>query len=505
MTSFLTSINTNKRKKTPEQLVSYTKQTLINLITAIAAVEQQQQLHQQAVERMRSSSTADGEFVMVDNRTEKLEISVDTPVTTTSTVSATNSPMAPPSLQQCATMSISSSFTFPIGTPGGSSAPTPMQSRSRASSSCNDLTAGLGGNNITGLPPIEEEKERTSNGTGSGTMSSTGSGSNSAKTSSLTHSGKMTSGSGTPSGTSSNNNLSSVNEHTQTLSKSLIEMKTILYGDIDHQSIDDEKCRELSKSFQSIDLIPLLIRSLHRIPFESRKDIASIFHQLMKKDIANFVSYFTQSNIVSMTVKYLVLGYSHCDIALTCGMILRECIKYDVIARYILMGETGTSATVPATVFPAVPPVPVNVPASVPVNVHTVPVSVPASASAATTIPVTTGEGENKIPIEGGTTESTVDTNTTSTKLSPPSEGNGSMTERDLWRDVSDDIDAKDLLWQFFDTYVHLPNFDIASDAFNTMKDLLTTPKNKQIAYDFIERYGEILLRKYEVSRCVFM
>jgi calcium binding protein 39 len=55
-------------------------------------------------------------------------------------------------------------------------------------------------------------------------------------------------------------------------------------------------------------------------------------------------------------------------------------------------------------------------------------------------------------------------------------------------------------LWLFFDTFVHLPNFDVASDAFNTLRDILVSSRNKQIATDFLEqRYTEVF-KKYEVS-----
>ena len=57
-----------------------------------------------------------------------------------------------------------------------------------------------------------------------------------------------------------------------------------------------------------------------------------------------------------------------------------------------------------------------------------------------------------------------------------------------------------DLLWEFFDIYVHLPNFEIASDAFGTLKDLLTTPKHPHIAEEFMSRNSEKLLEKYDVS-----
>jgi calcium binding protein 39 len=56
-----------------------------------------------------------------------------------------------------------------------------------------------------------------------------------------------------------------------------------------------------------------------------------------------------------------------------------------------------------------------------------------------------------------------------------------------------------DQLWLFFDTFVHLPNFDVASDAFNTLRDILASPRTKQISADFLaERYDQVFL-KYEV------
>jgi calcium binding protein 39 len=56
-----------------------------------------------------------------------------------------------------------------------------------------------------------------------------------------------------------------------------------------------------------------------------------------------------------------------------------------------------------------------------------------------------------------------------------------------------------DMLWAFFDTYVHLPNFDAASDAFNTLRDLLTTTRNKTIASEFLDRNYDKVFSKYEL------
>ena len=38
-------------------------------------------------------------------------------------------------------------------------------------------------------------------------------------------------------------------------------------------------------------------------------------------------------------------------------------------------------------------------------------------------------------------------------------------------------LGADDLIWKFFSVYVHLPNFDIASDAFGVLRDALTRHK----------------------------
>mmetsp|Transcript_9706 Transcript_9706/g.14630 ORF Transcript_9706/g.14630 Transcript_9706/m.14630 type:complete len:419 (+) Transcript_9706:219-1475(+) len=54
-------------------------------------------------------------------------------------------------------------------------------------------------------------------------------------------------------------------------------------------------------------------------------------------------------------------------------------------------------------------------------------------------------------------------------------------------------------LWLFFDSFVHLPNFDVASDAFNTLRDILASPRNKQIASEFLEEKYEEVFEKYEM------
>lgn len=58
-------------------------------------------------------------------------------------------------------------------------------------------------------------------------------------------------------------------------------------------------------------------------------------------------------------------------------------------------------------------------------------------------------------------------------------------------------------LWYFFDNYVHLRNFEVASDSFNTLRDLLTTPRNKMISSEFLGQNYDSVMLHYEVSICI--
>jgi len=178
----------------------------------------------------------------------------------------------------------------------------------------------------------------------------------------------------------------------ENLNKYLVEIKNVLYGNIDNMELDDEKVQEASKYIQSEGLIKLLISNIDSVSFEARKDTALIYNNLVRKNINNFAQYLTENIDILQT---LLLGYLSSDSALSCGSMLRESIRHENLARYILFSES---------------------------------------------------------------------------------------------------------LWAFFDTYVHLPNFEVASDAFNTLRDLLTLPRHKHVAEEFMEAHCDKLLEKYDVS-----
>jgi calcium binding protein 39 len=81
----------------------------------------------------------------------------------------------------------------------------------------------------------------------------------------------------------------------------------------------------------------------------------------------------------------------------------------------------------------------------------------------------------------------------------------GTMTRECLrYESLARYLLSSEQFWEFFTSYVHIANFEIASDAFNTLKDLLTTPKHRHVAQEFMERNCDKLLEKYDVSGCDF-
>lgn len=172
------------------------------------------------------------------------------------------------------------------------------------------------------------------------------------------------------------------------LQKRLNQMKIILYGDGKSNIIDEDKALELAKLSIQNDLIGKLIENIEILPFEARKDTAHIFNNFVRKNLADFPIYV--HNHHEKILFQLVKSYSNPDAALSCGSMLRECIRFDELANHLLYSE---------------------------------------------------------------------------------------------------------YLWYFFDDYVHLRNFEIASDSFNTLRDLLTTPKNKAISSTFLQtNYDQVML-----------
>lgn len=123
------------------------------------------------------------------------------------------------------------------------------------------------------------------------------------------------------------------------VSKNLLLIKNMLYGTSDAEPQTDIVVAQLSQELYNSGLLVLLIANLARVDFEGKKDVALIFNNILRRQIG------TRSPTVDHICNkpeilfMLVLGYEHQEIALNCGTMLRECARYEALAKILLHSE----------------------------------------------------------------------------------------------------------------------------------------------------------------------
>ena len=86
-------------------------------------------------------------------------------------------------------------------------------------------------------------------------------------------------------------------------------------------------------------LLLLLLRNLHRIDFEGKKDAVQIFNNILRRQIGTrtpTVEYICTKPEIVFTLCH---GYERQEIALNCGAMLRECIRYEALTKILLHSE----------------------------------------------------------------------------------------------------------------------------------------------------------------------
>ncbi|OAT06813.1 conidiophore development protein hymA [Blastomyces gilchristii SLH14081] len=129
------------------------------------------------------------------------------------------------------------------------------------------------------------------------------------------------------------------------LAKQLAHMKLIVQGT---QEVDilPEQVHQLVQAAIQEDLLYELARSIRHLPFEARKDTQTIFSHILRFRPANansadppVVSYIVHNRPEIITE--LCWGYENHRSAMPCGSILREALKFEVIAAIILYDESA--------------------------------------------------------------------------------------------------------------------------------------------------------------------
>jgi len=127
--------------------------------------------------------------------------------------------------------------------------------------------------------------------------------------------------------------LKKVNEE---VAKTLQATKTLLYGTADQEPAT-EQVAVLSTEMYANKMLELLIKNLALIDFEGRKDVVAIFNNLLRRQIGTRNPTEEYINQNSAILIMLVKGYENQEIALNCGMMLRECCRFESLAKILLL------------------------------------------------------------------------------------------------------------------------------------------------------------------------
>ncbi|XP_048490513.1 putative MO25-like protein At5g47540 isoform X2 [Beta vulgaris subsp. vulgaris] len=122
------------------------------------------------------------------------------------------------------------------------------------------------------------------------------------------------------------------------LSKHIRDLKCILYGNSEAEPVA-EACMQLTQEFFKENTFRLLVNSLPKLNLEARKDATQIVANLQRQQVHSrlIASDYLERNKDLMDI--LITGYENTDMALHYGSMLRECIRHQVVAKYVLESE----------------------------------------------------------------------------------------------------------------------------------------------------------------------
>lgn len=123
------------------------------------------------------------------------------------------------------------------------------------------------------------------------------------------------------------------------VSKNLVLIKNMLYGTSDAEPQTEIVVSQLAQELYNSNLLLLLIQNLSRIDFEGKKDVAQVFNNVLRRQIGTrspTVEHICTKPEILFT---LMAGYEHQEIALNCGTMLRECARYEALAKMMLHSE----------------------------------------------------------------------------------------------------------------------------------------------------------------------
>ncbi|XP_046568927.1 calcium-binding protein 39-like [Haliotis rubra] len=129
--------------------------------------------------------------------------------------------------------------------------------------------------------------------------------------------------------------IANIDKQQKRTSEIITQMKLMVYGTADQEPLS-EQVAQLAQEMYLNDIFKLLIFNLHKIDFEGRKDVVLIVNNLLRRQIGTRTPTVEHISVRPQILIELVKGYSTPEIALNCGVILRECCRYESLARQLL-------------------------------------------------------------------------------------------------------------------------------------------------------------------------
>ncbi|KAG6748733.1 hypothetical protein POTOM_048666 [Populus tomentosa] len=122
------------------------------------------------------------------------------------------------------------------------------------------------------------------------------------------------------------------------LGKQILEMRVVLFGNGQAEPNPDA-CAHLAREFFKHDTFRLLVVCLPKLDLGARQNATHVLANLQRQRVGGrlIASEYLENNLELMDV--LLPGYEDGDIALTYGAISRECIRHQIVARYVLGSE----------------------------------------------------------------------------------------------------------------------------------------------------------------------
>lgn len=121
--------------------------------------------------------------------------------------------------------------------------------------------------------------------------------------------------------------------------KNLAAIKNMLYGSAENEPQADIIIAQLSQEFYNNNLLYALIVNLNKIDFEGKKDVAQVFNNILRRQIGTrspTVEYICTKPEILFT---LMRGYESQEVALNCGAMLRECARYEALAKIMINSD----------------------------------------------------------------------------------------------------------------------------------------------------------------------